>query len=119
MASIQVNGKDISLLLNVNAIIEFKKQTGKNLFAWFQESFAGIQDTANLDFEGLRALVYSCFYAACVSEKKPVSFTIEEVGEWLDIFNPESLTQIFEAITSQIPKQESKKKEAKVMKVEK
>lgn len=88
MATINLDGVDRKMRMDLNALSDFESMTGKSILR------GGLTDIANLELTDIRALLWACL----VQEDE--SITIREVGRWIHIGNITIVTSAIEELVA-------------------
>ena len=75
MKTIKIDGLDKPIRFNFNALCEFEDITG----------IPFMEGIASLDLRGMRALIYVGLKSGAQQDGKPFEYTIDQVGEWLQV----------------------------------
>ena len=109
---INLGGVEIPFKLNLNTLSKFKERTGKDLLSWFGEEF---NQNGEVDLLTFGELIYACYWAGCIGSKVDATHTKESLLDLVDIFDPEALQPVTDAIVSALPKGKKKESELKAV----
>lgn len=109
MTIINIGGEDRPLHFGRNGLIEFEKLTGKGLLTGDSDFLNSIESIRALTYAGLKWGLYK----PSVGTEPAVSFTLIQVGDWLDEAEDQAdmLAKILKEFADSMPK--PKKEEPK------
>jgi len=94
MDKVRINKKDRPVCFGWNALAEYERLSGKSLLKFVETEGLSIGNTLQLVYVGL-------LYGA-KKDKQEITFTIEDVGNWLDD-SPEVIGEVITIFTKSMP----------------
>lgn len=94
---IEIGGETRPARFGMSALYYYEMETGQSAVSAFAEMQGG-----SVSIVKLATLLYCGLKAGCLSEKRPVNFSLQDVAVWMDD-TPDILQKVAEMITAAFP----------------